>query len=53
MVSQDLTANTKKWTVVLMHRDPFQYAFDRPGANRAVGFDDEAYYLCLSLMSLM
>ena len=38
---QDLTANTKKWTVVLMHRDPFQYAFDRPGANRAVGFDDE------------
>ena len=38
---QDLTANTKKWTVVLMHRDPFQYAFERPGANRAVGFDDE------------
>ena len=38
---QDLTANTKKWSVVLMHRDPFQYAFDRPGANRAVGFDDE------------
>ena len=38
---QDLTANTKKWTVVLMHRDPFQYAFDRPGANRAIGFDDE------------
>ncbi len=23
---QDLAANTKKWTVVLMHRDPFQYA---------------------------
>lgn len=38
---QDLTANTKKWTVVLMHRDPFQYAFDRSGVNRAVGFDDE------------
>ena len=38
---QDLMANTKKWTVVLMHRDPFQYAFDRSGANRAVGFDDE------------
>ena len=38
---QDLTANTKKWTIVLMHRDPFQYAFDRPGASRAVGFDDE------------
>ena len=38
---QDLTANTKKWTVVLMHRDPFQYAFDRSDANRAVGFDDE------------
>ena len=38
---QDLTANTKKWTVVLMHRDPFQYAFDRSGANRTVGFDDE------------
>ena len=38
---QDLTTNTKKWTVVLMHRDPFQYAFDRPGANRAIGFDDE------------
>ena len=38
---QDLMANTKKWTVVLMHRDPFQYAFDRSGVNRAVGFDDE------------
>ena len=38
---QDLAANTKKWTVVLMHRDPFQYAFDRPGASRDVGFDDE------------
>ena len=38
---QDLAANTKKWTVVLMHRDPFQYAFDRPGASRAIGFDDE------------
>ena len=38
---QDLAANTKKWTVVLMHRDPFQYAFDRPDANRAAGFDDE------------
>lgn len=38
---QDLIANTKKWTVVLMHRDPFQYAFDRSDANRAVGFDDE------------
>ena len=38
---QDLAANTKKWTVVLMHRDPFQYAFDRPGASRAVGFDEE------------
>ena len=38
---QDLAANTKKWTVVLMHRDPFQYAFDRPGGSRAIGFDDE------------
>lgn len=38
---QDLMANTKKWIVVLMHRDPFQYAFDRSDANRAVGFDDE------------
>ena len=38
---QDLVANTKKWTVVLMHRDPFQYAFNRSGVNRAVGFDDE------------
>ena len=38
---QDLMANTKKWTVVLMHRDPFQYAFDRSGVNRAVCFDDE------------
>ena len=38
---QDLAANTKKWTVVLMHRDPFQYAFDRPGASRDVGFDEE------------
>ena len=38
---QDLAANTKKWTVVLMHCDPFQYAFDRPGASRAAGFDEE------------
>ena len=38
---QDLAANTKKWTVVLMHRDPFQYAFNRPGANRDVGFNEE------------
>ena len=38
---QDLAANTKKWTVVLMHRDPFQYAFDRPGASRAAGFAEE------------
>ena len=38
---QDLAANTKKWTVVLMHRDPFQYAFDRPDASRAAGFDEE------------
>ena len=38
---QDLVSNTKKWTVVLMHRDPFQYAFDRPGASRAAGFDEE------------
>lgn len=38
---QDLAANKKKWTVVLMHRDPFQYAFDRPGASRDVGFNEE------------
>ena len=38
---QDLASNTKKWTVVLMHRDPFQYAFDRPGTSRAAGFDEE------------
>ena len=38
---QDLAANIKKWTVVLMHRDPFQYAFDRPGASRDVGFNEE------------
>ena len=38
---QDLASNTKKWTVVLMHRDPFQYAFNRPGANRDVGFNEE------------
>lgn len=38
---QDLAANTKKWTVVLMHRDPFQYAIDRPGASRDVGFNEE------------
>ena len=38
---QDLASNMKKWTVVLMHRDPFQYAFDRPGASRAAGFDEE------------
>ena len=38
---QDLAANTKKWTVVLMHRDPFQYAFNRPEASRDVGFNEE------------
>ena len=38
---QDLASNTKKWTVVLMHRDPFQYAFDRPDSSRAVGFNEE------------
>lgn len=38
---QDLASNTKKWTVVLMHRDPFQYAFNRPGASRAASFDEE------------
>ena len=38
---QDLASNMKKWTVVLMHRDPFQYAFNRPGANRDVGFNEE------------
>ena len=38
---QDLAANIKKWTVVLMHRDPFQYAFDRPDASRDVGFNEE------------
>ena len=38
---QDLAANIKKWTVVLMHRDPFQYAIDRPGASRDVGFNEE------------
>ena len=38
---QDLAANTKKWTVVLMHRDLFQYAIDRPGASRDVGFNEE------------
>lgn len=38
---QDLTNTTKKWTVVIMHRDPFQYAFDRPSASRDVGFNEE------------
>ena len=38
---QDLASNTKKWTVVLMHRDPFQYAFNRPDANRDVDFNEE------------
>lgn len=38
---QDLANTTKKWTVVIMHRDPFQYAFDRPGASRDVGFNEE------------
>ena len=38
---QDLAANRKKWTVVLMHRDPFQYAFDHPGESRDVGFNEE------------
>lgn len=38
---QDLTNTTKKWTVVIMHRDPFQYAFDRSGASRDVGFNEE------------
>ena len=38
---QDLATNTKKWIIVLMHRDPFQYAFNRPGASRDVGFNEE------------
>ena len=38
---QDLATNSKKWTVVLMHRDPFQYDFNRPGASRDVGFNEE------------
>lgn len=38
---QNLANTTKKWTVVIMHRDPFQYAFDRPGASRDVGFNEE------------
>ena len=38
---QDLAANRKKWTVVLMHRDPFQYAFDHPGESRDAGFNEE------------
>lgn len=37
---QDLATNNKKWTVVLMHRDPFQYAFaNRDG--RDAGFSEE------------
>lgn len=44
---QDLAANTKKWTVVLMHRDPFQYAIDRPGASRDVGFNEEGVLFML------
>ena len=48
---QDLAANTKKWTVVLMHRDPFQYAFDRPGASRDVGFNEEDLVLSAHLHS--
>ncbi len=38
---QDLASNTRKWTVVLMHRDPFQYAVNREGASRASGFSEE------------
>lgn len=36
----DLSKNTKKWTVVLMHRDPFQYAINGR-TNRESGFSEE------------
>lgn len=39
-LKQDLAKNTKKWTVVLMHRDPFQYAINGR-TDRAAGFSEE------------
>lgn len=41
-VEKDLKNTKKKWKVVLMHKDPFQYGFaspDRP--HRDTGFSDE------------
>ena len=40
----DMAKNQKKWNVVLMHKDPLQYAFNpetRPGADRKEGFSEE------------
>lgn len=41
---KDLEQNRKKWNVVLMHKDPLQYAFNpatRPGRERQEGIGSE------------
>ncbi|MGO5490971.1 metallophosphoesterase [Acidaminococcus sp. HCP3S3_H5] len=41
---EDMVRNRGKWNIVLMHKDPLQYAFDpatRPGRDRAEGFSPE------------
>jgi hypothetical protein len=39
---KDMTSTNKKWKVVIMHKDPFQYAFNnRPGRHREEGFSEE------------
>ena len=41
---EDMARNRGKWNIVLMHKDPLQYAFDpatRPGRDREEGFSPE------------
>lgn len=50
--ADDLARTDKKWKVVLMHKDPLQYAFaGREG--REEGFSRKDRNLCLSLMQAM
>lgn len=38
---KDMAATTKKWKVVLMHKDPLQYSFNNRPQPRAEGFSPE------------
>lgn len=38
---QDMAQTTKKWKVVLMHKDPLQYAFQNRPQPREEGFSEE------------